>query len=110
MSAPALDEDLRTVAARCIDQATGSRVLALDQDNVKKGLGKLVLMVVELLRELLERQAIRRMDSGTLAVEQVERLGNTFLLLSEQIDRLKIEFGLTKDEFNLDLGPLGVLL
>lgn len=84
--------------------------IALAPNDVKNGLGKLVLTVVELLRELLERQAIRRMEAGSLTDEEVERLGTTFLQLSEQIERLKKEFGVADEDLNLDLGPLGRLL
>jgi hypothetical protein len=84
--------------------------IAFQPDDVKAGLGKLVLTVVELLRELLERQAIRRMDLGTLTETEVERLGTTFLQLSEQMEVLKVAFGLEGEELNIDLGPLGKLL
>ena len=104
-----LDDQLRSTATRFIDRPAGPRALALDPDNVKKGFGKLVLMVIELLRELLERQAIRRMESGALAAEQVERLGLTFMHLAEQVDQLKRDFGLVDEDLNLDLGPLGTL-
>jgi hypothetical protein len=66
--------------------------------------------VVELLRELLERQAIRRMDTGSLTEPEIERLGLTFLNLSEQMEVLKVAFGLENEELNIDLGPLGKLL
>jgi len=91
-------------------QIAAARRLQLSEGDVKKGLGKLVLTVVELLRELLERQAIRRMEGGSLAEEQVERLGMTFLQLAQEIETLKQHFGLTDEELNLDLGPLGKLL
>lgn len=84
--------------------------VALDPDDVKNGLGRLVLTLVELIRQLLERQAIRRMDSGSLLDVEVERLGNTFLKLDEHMQRLKKEFGLEGEDLNLDLGPLGKLL
>lgn len=84
--------------------------LELRQDDVKNGLGKLVLTVVELLRELLERQAIRRMEAGSLTDSETERLGTTFLQLAEQMDHLKRHFGLEDDDLNIDLGPLGKLL
>lgn len=84
--------------------------IALDQGDVKKGLGKLVLTLVELLRELLERQAIRRIEAGSLIDEEVERLGTTLLELSEQMESLKRDFGLADEDLNLDLGPLGKLL
>lgn len=84
--------------------------LALQPENVKNGLGKLVLTLVELIRQLLERQAIRRIDSGALSDAEIERLGVTFLRLAEQIEWLKGEFGLQDEDLNLDLGPLGKLL
>lgn len=84
--------------------------IALKQDDVKNGLAKLVLTLVELLRELLERQAIRRMEAGSLTEVEVERLGNTFLQLNEQMAHLKREFGLKDEDLNIDLGPLGKLL
>lgn len=93
-----------------IGSATTSPRIRLDPDNVKKGLGQLVLTVVELIRQLLEKQALRRIESGTLSDEEIERLGLTFLGLSEQLAYLKQEFGLTDDDLNLDLGPLGKLL
>jgi hypothetical protein len=84
--------------------------LNLDQDDVKNGLGQLVLTLVKLLHELLERQAIRRIDSGSLLEEEIERLGFTLMRQSEEIDRLREAFGLEEDDLNLDLGPLGKLL
>jgi len=84
--------------------------IALKEDDVKNGVGKLVLTIIELLRELLERQAIRRMEGGSLTDAEVERLGSTFMRLYEEMQRLKKEFGLEDDDLNLDLGPLGRLL
>ena len=84
--------------------------ITLDPENVKKGLGQLVLTLVELIRQLLEKQAIRRIESGSLTDAEVERLGLTFIGLNEQLDWLKKEFGLTDEDLNLDLGPLGKLL
>lgn len=84
--------------------------IGIDADNVKNGLVKLVLTLIELLRELLERQAIRRMESGTISDEEVERLGTTFMRLAEEMNRLKRDFGLEAEDLNLDLGPLGKLL
>ncbi len=84
--------------------------IELKKDNPKNGLAKLVLTLVELLRELLERQAIRRIDAGSLTDDEIERLGTTFMQLSEEMQRLKKEFGLDDEDLNLDLGPLGKLL
>jgi hypothetical protein len=69
-----------------------------------------VLTIVELLRQLMERQALRRIDTGTLSDEQVERLGRTFMELDRRMEELTEQFGLTTGDLNLDLGPLGRLL
>jgi hypothetical protein len=84
--------------------------IELDQEKVKKGLGQLVLTVVELIRQLLEKQALRRIEGGSLSEQEIEALGLTFLELNQQMIRLKDEFGLTDADLNLDLGPLGKLL
>ena len=83
--------------------------IRMDPENVRDGLVRLVLTLLELIRELLERQAMRRIDGGSLTAEEIERLGLTFLRLSEEMDRLKQQFGLSDDDLNLDLGPLGTL-
>ncbi len=83
--------------------------LELDPEQVKNGLGQLVLTVVKLLHELLERQALRRIDAGSLTEEEIERLGFTLMRQAEEIDRLRKEFGLEEQDLNLDLGPLGTL-
>lgn len=82
----------------------------LDQDNLKNSLGQLVLTLVKLLHELLERQGIRRIEAGSLTDEQIERLGLTLMKQAQEIDRLRKEFGLEEEDLNLDLGPLGQLL
>ena len=84
--------------------------LNLDANNAKNGLGQLVLTLVKLLHELLERQAIRRIEGGALSDEQIERLGLTLMRQAQEIDRLRKEFGLEEEDLNLDLGPLGKLL
>ncbi|QBI21888.1 gas vesicle protein K [Egibacter rhizosphaerae] len=78
-------------------------------EDVQKGLAQLVLTLVELLRDLMERQALRRMENGSLDEEEIERLGGTFLALQARMDELKEVFGLTDEDLNLDLGPLGRL-
>ena len=103
----ALSEFARVLAA---PGPMAGRRISFQPEDVKQGLGKLVLTVVELLRELLERQAIRRMDAGALNDDEVERLGSTFLLLAEQVEVLKVAFGLEGEDLNIDLGPLGKLL
>src|SRR3954451_23394844 len=82
----------------------------VDPQNVQRGLAQLVLTLIELLRQLMERQAIRRMDAGSLTDAEVERLGTTFMLLEERMSELKKSFGLENQDLNLDLGPLGRLL
>lgn len=84
--------------------------LNLDQDNVKNGLGQLVLTLIKLLHELLERQAIRRIESNGLSDVEIERLGMTLMRQAEEIERLRDAFNLKPDDLNLDLGPLGKLL
>jgi len=81
-----------------------------DEDDVARGLAQLVLTLVELLRQLMERQAIRRVEAGDLDDEQVERLGRALIALEQQMDELKETFDFTDDDLNLDLGPLGRLL
>ena len=92
-----------------IGQALPKRVNA-DPHNVEKGLAKLVLTLVDLLRQLMERQAVRRMEGGTLTDDEVERLGQTFMKLEQRMGELKKAFGLEGEDLNLDLGPLGKLL
>jgi len=94
---------------RRLDQALSGRVGA-DPENVERGLAALVLTVVELLRQLMERQALRRVEAGGLDDETIERLGRTLMALEQRMDELKETFGLSDDDLNLDLGPLGRLL
>jgi hypothetical protein len=81
-----------------------------DADNVARDLGRLVLTIVELLRQLMERQAIRRVETGELSDETVERLGLGLLRLEEAMTDLREHFGLRPEDLNIDLGPLGPLL
>jgi len=103
--------DLEAVAGELerLRDAFPRRVNA-DPEKVEKGLAQLVLTLVELLRQLMERQALRRMDQGTLTDEQVERLGQTFMKLEQRMEELKAEFGLEDHDLNLNLGPLGDLM
>ena len=96
------------VALEALARALPERINA-DPEHVENGLARLVLTVIELLREILEHQAIRRMDGGTLSEEQVERLGLALLKLNERMEELKTIFGLTDEDLNIDLGPLGQL-
>ena len=90
-------------------RAMSTRVSA-DPEQVERGLVQLVLTIVELLRQLMERQALHRMEAGGLTDDEVERLGRTFMALSERMEELKEHFGLTAEDLNLNLGPLGDLL
>jgi hypothetical protein len=81
-----------------------------DPESVERGLVSLVMTLVELLRQLMERQAMRRVDEGTLTDDQIEQLGRTLMLLDERMKELLDHFGLEQEDLNLDLGPLGPLL
>jgi len=78
--------------------------------NVEKGLAKLVLTLVELIRKLMEKQAIRRVEGGSLTDEEVERIGETLMKLESKMKELKEAFGLKNEDLNIDLGPLGNLM
>jgi hypothetical protein len=82
-----------------------ARIIA-DPKSVERDLARLVLSVIELLRKLLERQAVRRVENGTLSEEEIERLGETLLKLESRMGELKAAFGLGDQELTLDLGPL----
>ncbi|MFF3290842.1 gas vesicle protein K [Streptomyces sp. NPDC003023] len=86
------------------------RRMELDPDTVERDLARLVLTVVELLRQLMERQALRRVDTGELTEDQEERIGMTLMLLEDRMDVLRDKFGLEPGDLNIDLGPLGPLL
>jgi hypothetical protein len=82
----------------------------VDPEGVEQGLAKLVLTLVEFLRQLLERQAIRRMDGGTLTDDEIERVGLALMRLEAKVRELAEAFGLDPDDLNLGLGPIGKLL
>jgi hypothetical protein len=86
------------------------RVEEEDREDVARGLAQLVLTLIELLRQLMERQAVRRVEAGGLSDEQVERLGQTLMALEQRMDELKRDFDLADEDLNLNLGPLGNLL
>ncbi|MFI0817648.1 gas vesicle protein K [Streptomyces sp. NPDC021098] len=86
------------------------RRIEVDEESVRKSLAGLVLTIVELLRQLMERQALRRVDQGGVSDEQIEKLGLTLMALEKNMEELREHFGLTEDDLNLDLGPLGPLL
>ncbi|MGW7521687.1 gas vesicle protein K [Streptomyces sp. NPDC054796] len=91
-------------------ERTPHRTVELDRDTVERDLMKLVLTIIELLRQLMERQALRRVDVGDLTEDQEERIGLTLMLLSERMDELCERYELDPRDLNLDLGPLGPLL
>lgn len=95
---------------RAGEASGGPARINADPDTAERGLAQLVLTIVELLRQLMERQAIRRMESGSLSDEQVERMGETFMELDKRMAELRDHFGLSPEDLNLDLGPLGKLL
>ena len=84
--------------------------LGTDPETAERDLSRLVLTLVELVRQLVERQCVRRMDQGDLSDEQVETLGLTLMRLEEAMNELCERFGLSPSDLNLDLGPLGTLL
>jgi CRISPR/Cas system-associated endonuclease Cas1 len=77
---------------------------------VEHDLAKLVLALIELIRRLLEKQALRRVEAGSLDEDQIERLGQTLLKLEQKMDELKTTFGLQDEDLDLNLGPLGDLM
>ncbi|SRR6187551_3387171 len=111
-SPPSLDaeqsDDPTAAALHALARALPDRINA-DPERVEQGLARLVLTVIELLREVLEHQAVRRMDGGTLSDQEIERLGLALLKLRTRMDELKAIFGLTDEDLNIDLGPLGRL-
>ena len=80
-----------------------------DPEDVQRSVAKLVLTLVDFLRKVMERQAIRRMDQETLTPEEIENIGLALMRLEETIQQMAGQFGLTPEDLNLDLGPLGRL-
>ncbi len=95
---------------RPTEKKPGKNRLDLEPDTVERDLIKLVLTVVELLRQLMERQAVRRFETGELDEDQEERIGLTLMLLDDRMAELRDRYGLRPEDLNLDLGPLGPLL
>lgn len=90
------------------DSAIPDRISA-DPEEVENGLARLVMAILELVRQLLERQALRRMDGGNLSDEEIERLGLALMKLEEKMEEMKKVFGLEGDDLNLKLGPISTL-
>ena len=97
---------------RQIEQVAASRPPRwnADPEDVRRSVLKLVLTLVELIRQLLERQAIRRMEAGTLGEEETENVGLALMRLQETVLELAKQFDISPDELNLDLGPIGKLI
>jgi hypothetical protein len=109
--AVAIDDSLRDELATqlsAVARALPDRINA-DPERVEQGLARLVLTVIEVVRKVLEHQAVRRMDGGGLTDEEVERLGLTLLKLNDRMEQLKGAFGLSDEDLQIDLGPLGRL-
>jgi hypothetical protein len=102
----ALDDFTRALRER----TPGPRRINADQSTVEQDLAKLVLALVDLVRELMERQAIRRVNAGSLSEDEVERMGETFLKLDRRMSELSAAFGVRRDELHLNLGPIRDLL
>jgi hypothetical protein len=98
------EQELRE-ALSFTDSMVPERISA-DADAVENGLAKLVLSIIELVRRLLEKQALRRMDAGNLTDAEIERLGNALMKLEEKMAELKSTFGLSDEQLNMKLGPL----
>ena len=81
-----------------------------DPDEVRRSVAQLVLTLVEFIRRLLERQAIRRMEAGTLNKRQIEDLGQALMQLEDTVREMAAAFGLPPEDLNLDLGPVGKLM
>lgn len=92
------------------DDAPAATRVELDREHATTGLAQLVLTLVELLRDLMERQAIARLDDDSLSDDQIEEMGATLLALDRNMDQLVEAFGLRREDLNLDLGPLGRLM
>jgi Arc/MetJ family transcription regulator len=84
--------------------------IEMDEESATRALVCLVLSIVELVRQLMERQALRRVEAGGLDEDQLEKLGSTLLALDRQMAELREHFGLSPEDLNIDLGPLGSLL
>jgi hypothetical protein len=100
------DDDVLDVDLRAIASALPARIDATPE-GFEQGLAKLVLTLIEVLRKVLEHQAVRRMDGGSLSEEEVERLGLALMSLDGRLRELKTIFGLSDEELEIDLGPLG---
>ena len=108
-AAPVTAADLRQLRKEIERRATPARWNP-DPDDVQKSVAQLVLTIVEFLRKLMERQAIRRMEQKTLTRKEVEAVGIALMRLEETIRDIGVKFGLSPEDLNLDLGPIGKLM
>ena len=110
----ALDDFARELGGRTSHGGNAAGLLPrrinADHATVEKDLAKLVLALIDLVRRLMEKQAARRVNAGSLTDEQVERMGETFLRLDRKMTELRTAFGLKREELDLSLGPIGDLL
>ena len=104
---PEVAQDALALQLAEVARALPERINA-DPERVEQGLARLVLTLVEVLRKVLEHQAVRRMDGGSLSDEEVERLGLTLSRLNDRMQELKDTFGLTDEDLQVDLGPLRI--
>ena len=104
------EEDVQIFEKEAEEKKKKAGHLDLDKEKVEQGLAKLVLTLIELIRRLMEKQAITRIENGSLTDEQIEDLGNTFMKLDDKMEELKKTFDLKDEDLNLNLGPLGDLM
>ena len=104
-----LDQALRDSGAQALADGLAGRI-TIDPETVRQDLARLVLTIVEFLRRLMELQAIRRMEAGSLTEDEEERLGRTLMLSGEAVQDLCAQFGIDNHDLNVDLGPLGKLM
>lgn len=102
------DEEALRQQLSFTESAIPERISA-DPEIVENGLARLVLSIIELVRRLLEKQALRRMDAGSLSDEEIERVGSALMKLEEKMGEMKATFGLSDDDLNLSLGPIKTL-
>ncbi|MBI4530711.1 MAG: gas vesicle protein K [Candidatus Latescibacteria bacterium] len=108
MRSPEVDSDFLEEFAEALSPESNPQKVNVDPEKVEHELVKLVLALVELLRQLMERQAIRRMETGNLTMEEIDRLGLTLMKLEKKMKELQEHFQI--DDLNIRLGPLGNLL
>lgn len=102
------EEDRLRQSLTFTESAIPDRISA-DPEAIENGLARLVLSIIELVRRLLEKQALRRMDAGNLTDDEIERLGASLMKLEEKMSEIKAVFGLSDDDLNLKLGPVKTL-